>query len=162
MSRKSKSLQPVEPKVRVDHEKILGLAVNTLGRNIVWSLSKRTARHGVLPGVYPIIAWLMQLPESSQAELSRLIGIEQPTMAITLQRMERDGLIQRKPDPDHGRRSHVILSAKGRKLSQVMRTAAHEVETLATDGLTAAEVDQFFRLARIMIENLNIERYGRR
>jgi MarR family transcriptional regulator for hemolysin len=120
------------------------------------------ARHGVLPGVYPVIAWLMQLPESTQAELSRLIGIEQPTMAITLRRMERDGLIQRKPDPDHGRRSHVTLSARGRKLSQVMRTAAHEVEKLATDGLSAAEVDQFFRLAGIMIQNLNIERYGRK
>jgi hypothetical protein len=42
---------------------------------------------------------------------------------------------QRKPDPDHGRRSHVKLSAKGRKLSQVTRTAAHEVEKLATMGL---------------------------
>ena len=153
--KKSRSLQSAEPTVPVDHQRILGLAVNTLGRNIVWSLSKRTARHGVLPG-------LMQLPESTQAELSRLIGIEQPTMAITLRRMERDGLIQRKPDPDHGRRSHVTLSAKGRKLSQVMRTAAHEVEKLATDGLSAAEVDQFFRLAGTMIQNLNIERYGRK
>jgi len=83
-------------------------------------------------------------------------------MAITLRRMERDGLIQRKPDPDHGRRSHVTLSAKGRKLSQVMRAAAHEVEKRATDRLSAAEVDQFFRLAGIMIQNLNIERYGRK
>ena len=155
MSKKSTRLQSAEPTVPVDHQRILGLAVNTLGRNIVWSLSKRTARHGVLPG-------LMQLPESTQAELSRLIGIEQPTMAITLRRMERDGLIQRKPDPDHGRRSHVTLSAKGRKLSQVMRTAAREVEKLATNGLSAAEVDQFFRLAGTMIQNLNIERYGRK
>jgi hypothetical protein len=37
---------------------------------------------------------------------------------------------------------------------------SHEVEKLATDGLSAAEVDQFFRLAEIMIQNLNIERYG--
>jgi DNA-binding MarR family transcriptional regulator len=162
MSKKNKTLQSAELKARVDHEKILGLAVNTLGRNIVWSLSKRTARHGVLPGVYPVIAWLMQLPESTQAELSRLIGIEQPTMAITLRRMERDGLIHRAPDPDHGRRSHVRLSAKGRKLSQVMRTAAHEVEKLATNGLTAAELDQFFHLAGIMIRNLNTDRYGRK
>jgi hypothetical protein len=42
-----------------------------------------------------------------------------------------------------------------------MRAAAYEVEKLATDGLTTADVDQFFRLAGIMIQNLNIERYGR-
>jgi DNA-binding MarR family transcriptional regulator len=76
--------------------------------------------------------------------------------------MERDGLIQRTPDPDHGRLTHVTLSAKGRKLSQVMHSAAREVENLATNRLTAAEVDQLFRLAGIMIENLNVDRYGRR
>jgi DNA-binding MarR family transcriptional regulator len=162
MLRKKSPDEPVEMPQLVNQQKILGLAVNTLGRNIVWSLSRRTARHGALPGTYPIIAWLMQLTDSTQSELSRLIGIEQPTMAVTLRRMERDGLIQRTPDPDHGRRSQIKLTAKGRSLSKVMRAAAYEVEEIATDGLTPAEVAEFFRLAGIMIGNLNLERYGRR
>jgi DNA-binding MarR family transcriptional regulator len=162
MPAKKTSDEPVEVPQPLDQQKILGLAVNTLGRNIVWSLSRRTARHGALPGTYPIIAWLMQLSDSTQGELSRLIGIEQPTMAVTLRRMERDGLIQRTPDPDHGRRSHIRLTAKGRNLSKVMRAAAHDVEKIATDGLTPAEVEQFFRVAGIMIRNLNVDRYGRK
>jgi DNA-binding MarR family transcriptional regulator len=83
-------------------------------------------------------------------------------MAVTLRRMERDGLIQRTPDPDHGRRSHIRLTAKGRNLSKVMRAAAYDVEKIATDGLTPAEVEQFFRLTGIMIQNLNVDRYGRK
>jgi DNA-binding MarR family transcriptional regulator len=162
MPAKKTSDEPVEMPHSLDQQKILGLAVNTLGRNIVWSLSRRTARHGALPGTYPIIAWLMQLSDSTQGELSRLIGIEQPTMAVTLRRMERDGLIQRTPDPDHGRRSLIRLTAKGRNLSKVMRVAAHDVEKIATDGLTPAEVEQFFRLTGIMIQNLNVDRYGRK
>ncbi|MEH2478097.1 DNA-binding MarR family transcriptional regulator [Nitrobacteraceae bacterium AZCC 2146] len=146
----------------LDDRKILGLAVNTLGRNITWSLSKRTAPYGGLPAANPVIAWLMQLSESTQGELCRLIGIEQPTMALTLRRMERDGLIQRTPDPDHGRRTHVKLTAKGRKLSQLMSVKAREVEALATKGLSSEEVAQFFRLAAIMIQNLNVERYGQK
>jgi DNA-binding MarR family transcriptional regulator len=162
MPTKKTSDEPVDTPQPLDRQKILGLAVNTLGRNIVWSLSRRTARHGALPGTYPIIAWLMQLSDSTQGELSRLIGIEQPTMAVTLRRMERDGLTQRTPDPDHGRRSYIRLTAKGRNLSKVMRAAAHDVEKIATDGLTPAEVEQFFRLAGIMIRNLNVDRYGRK
>lgn len=146
----------------VDHERILGLAVNTLGRNITWSLAQRTARHGVFPGVNPVIAWLMQLSESTQSELSRLVGIEQPTMAVTLKRMERDGLISRSPDPTHGRRATVRLTPKGRKLSQLMTKAAREVEKLAKQGLSAREVDEFFRVANLMTQNLNTERYGRK
>jgi MarR family transcriptional regulator for hemolysin len=144
-----------------DREKILGLVVNTLGRNIVWSLSRRTARHGVLPGAYPVIAWLMQREDSTQGELSRIIGIEQPTMAITLRRMERDGIIHRSPDRDHGRRSRVKLTERGRDLSKIIRLAAYEVEKMASKGLTPAEVEQFFRLARIMIGNLSHDRPGR-
>lgn len=162
MPRKKTPDEAVETSRPIGHQRILGLAVNTLGRNIVWSLSRRTAKHGALPGIYPIIAWLMQLPGSTQAELSRLIGIEQPTMAVTLRRMERDGLIHRKPDPDHGRRTNITLTAKGRSLSQVMRNAAHDVEKIATSGLTEADVAQFFRLAGIMIQNLNVERFGRK
>jgi DNA-binding MarR family transcriptional regulator len=143
-----------------DHERILGLVVNTLGRNITWSLAQRTARHGVFPGVNPVIAHLMQISESTQGELSRLVGIEQPTMAVTLKRMERDGLISRSPDPAHGRRTTVKLTAKGRELSQLMSKAAREVEKLATKGLSPQDVDEFFRIASLMTQNLNAERYG--
>jgi DNA-binding MarR family transcriptional regulator len=146
----------------IDRERILGLAANTLGRNITWSLAQRTSRYGVFPGVNPVVAWLMQLSESTQSELSRLVGIEQPTMAVTLKRMERDGLILRSPDPTHGRRTTVKLTAKGRKLSQLMTEAAREVEKLATKGLSAKEIDDFFRITNVMIQNLNTERYGER
>jgi len=93
-SRPSRSNDPTLPK---GSERILGLTVNTLGRCIVWSLTQRHQQHGVLPGSYPVIAWLMHLEEATQTELSRLIGIEQPTMAVTLGRMERDCIIQRTP-----------------------------------------------------------------
>jgi len=107
-----------------------------------------------------VIAWLMHLEEATQTELSRLIGIEQPTMAVTLGRMERDGIIQRTPDPDHGRRSQVKLTARGRKLSEVISAAAHDVQKIASKGLSTAELEEFYRLARLMTENLNAERRG--
>ena len=153
-----KSPATSDPTLPEGSERILGLAVNTLGRRIVWSLAQRTARHGVLPGAYPVIAWLMHLNEATQTELSKLIGIEQPTMVVTLRRMERDGIIQRTPAPDHGRKSVVKLTARGRKLSAVISAAAHDVQSVAAKGLNAAELDEFYRLAGVMNENLNTKR----
>jgi DNA-binding MarR family transcriptional regulator len=148
-----------DPTLPEGSERILGLAVNTLGRRIVWSLAQRTARHGVLPGSYPVIAWLMHRNEATQTELSKLIGIEQPTMAVTLRRMERDGIVQRTPAPDHGRKSVVKLTARGRKLSAIISAAAHEVQSEAAQGLSAAELDEFYRLAGLMSENLNTKQH---
>jgi MarR family transcriptional regulator for hemolysin len=154
--------KPRDAAIPFDQQQILGLAVNTLGRNILWSLAQRTSQHGLLPGVYPVIAWLMQLTDSTQGELARIIGIEQPTMAITLRRMERDGLIERSPDPDHGRRARVRLTQKGKKLSQVMRSAAYDVEEVASNGLSPHEIKEFFRITGIMTRNLNAERFGQK
>jgi DNA-binding MarR family transcriptional regulator len=159
-SKKTPSRPSNGPTLPKGSERILGLTVNTLGRCIVWSLTQRTRQHGVLPGSYPVIAWLMHLGEATQTELSRLIGVEQPTMAVTLRRMERDGIVQRTPDPNHGRRSQVKLTARGRKLSEVISAAAHDVQKLAAKGLSAAEVEEFHRLAGLMTENLNAERRG--
>jgi MarR family transcriptional regulator, transcriptional regulator for hemolysin len=153
-SKKKVAAAPARSAMTVRERRILGLTVNTLGRAIMRNLTRRTARHGVLPGAYPVIAWLMRLPQSSQAELGRLIGVEQPTMAITLRRMERGGIIERTPDPNHGRRSHVRLTPRGKRLSEVMTRAANDVEKVAAKGLTPRELNEFYRLAGALTENL--------
>jgi len=102
----------------------------------------------------------MHLQEATQTELSRLIGIEQPTMAITLRRMERDGIIERSPDPNHGRKSLVKLTARGRRLTDVISAAARDVQKVASEGLTTAELEEFYRLVDLMTENLSAERRG--
>jgi len=160
VSKKKPNAVPAGPTLPKRSERILGLAVNTLGRCIVWSLAQRTVQHGVLPGAYPVIAWLMHFQEATQAELSRLIGIEQPTMAITLRRMERDGIIERSPDPNHGRKSLVKLTARGRRLTDVISAAARDVQKVASEGLTTAELEEFYRLVDLMTENLSAERRG--
>jgi MarR family transcriptional regulator, transcriptional regulator for hemolysin len=147
-----------EPTLPSGSARILGLTVNTLGRNIVWNLAQRTAEHGVLPGAYPVIAWLMHVGQATQTELARLIGIEQPTMAVTLRRMERDGIVRRAPDPDHGRKSQVSLTPRGRQLSEIISKAAHDVQKVASRGLSKAELDEFYRLAGIMTDNLDATR----
>lgn len=144
----------------VPPDRYLGLTVGILSRAIGWSLTKRVEEYGVLPGAYSVIAWLIKIKVSTQSELCKLIGIEQPTMANTLNRLERDGLIERNPDPSHGRRTLVKLSPRGLEISKVMAMAAEDLQTVATDGLTAEQIDQFFAMADKMIENLSHERFG--
>ena len=51
-------------------------------------------------------------------------------------------------------------TAVGRKLSEVISAAAHDVQKIASKGLSTAELEEFYRLARLMTENLNAERRG--
>jgi len=72
--------------------------------------------------------------------------------------MERDGIIERSPNPDHGRKSLVKLTARGRRLSDVISAAAHDVQKVASKGLTTAELDEFYCLVDLMTENLSLIR----
>ena len=48
-------------------------------------------------------------------ELGRCAGLEPSTMTGLLDRMERDGLVERRPDPGDRRAQRIFLTAEGRR-----------------------------------------------
>lgn len=61
-------------------------------------------------------------------------------MANTLKRMERDGLVRRDPDPRDGRRAHIRLTARARRLERPLTTVAREINAHAAADLAPGEV----------------------
>src|SRR5258707_2257789 len=61
-------------------------------------------------GHLPVLVALQDGQIGSQRDLARFARIEHPPMAQMLARMERDGLIQRVPDPADGRSSRITLT----------------------------------------------------
>lgn len=90
----------------------------------------------------------------SQSQLVERLCVEPPTVTKMLQRIEADGLIERRPDREDGRVSRVYLTAKGRALEGQVAAAWQEVEARATAGMTAAEQALLRRLLLQMRANL--------
>jgi MarR family transcriptional regulator for hemolysin len=65
-------------------------------------------------GHLPVLVALQDGRAGTQRDLARFARIEQPPMAQMLARMERDGLIQRAPDPADGRVSRIRLTEAAR------------------------------------------------
>src|SRR5690606_8417029 len=61
-------------------------------------------------GQLPVLVALQDGSASTQRDLARFAKIEQPPMAQMLARMERDGLIERTPNPEDGRSSRIMLT----------------------------------------------------
>jgi DNA-binding MarR family transcriptional regulator len=132
----------------------LGYQINHLGRLLAQALHRRIAPMGVVPGQFAQMLALFEQDGLSQRELCELVRIEQPTMANTLQRMERDNLIRREPDPTDGRRTRVVLTARARDLEDHLLTAARDVNAVATSGLRDQEVSAFMSTLSQIITNL--------
>lgn len=138
----------------------LGYQVNHLARLMERALRERIEPLGVVPGQFAQLLALYETDGLTQAELCARVQIEQPTMANTLARMERDGLVTRAPDPDDRRRALVLLTPKARDLEAELVSAAQAVNAVATHGLDEPDVASFMATLAAVIDNLQTTRAG--
>ncbi len=121
----------VDPLQRVT----LGYLINLLARLLAQSLKARNGADGILPGQFPIVLELLKSDGPTQRDLCEFVKIEQSTMANTLKRMERDGIIERRACLDDGRQATVHLTESGRALAQTAVINAFEVNRVALEAL---------------------------
>lgn len=101
----------------------------------------------------PVLHALKDGTSRSQKELACLAGVEQPTMAEMLARMERDGVIQRKPNPKDRRGSLVSLTRRSRLRLPEARMELIQTEKEATAGFSAAEKETLLNLLERVVGN---------
>jgi DNA-binding MarR family transcriptional regulator len=109
---------------------------------------------GLSSGYIPVILALAVEPGLTQKDLVHRAGIEQPTMAVTLVRMERDGLIQRRADRADARTSIFRLTRLAKSKLPKFYQQLDEGNAAALAGLNAEERKQLLHLLTTIIHNL--------
>lgn len=106
-------------------------------------------------GHLPVLVALQDGKASTQRDLARFAKTEQPPMAQMLARMERDGLIERSPDPADGRSSRITLTAgaEARLPDAIEVLLQGNREALA--GFSDEEAGQLIGLLTRLIGNLD-------
>ncbi|MFQ6547347.1 MarR family winged helix-turn-helix transcriptional regulator [Aestuariibius sp. 2305UL40-4] len=123
-----------------------GYLTNHLARLFASGLQARIRPLGLSTGVFPVMLQLWDRDGLTQKELVDRLGIEQATVANTLARMERDGLIERRGDAEDGRVKRTWLTDQGRALRDPAIAAADAENSDALSGLTEAERAQLLTL----------------
>jgi MarR family transcriptional regulator, organic hydroperoxide resistance regulator len=133
-------------------EDSLGYLVNRVARSIAHQLAEEIRPAGVAIGQWAVLLYLWASGGVSQADLSRLVGIEPPTMVRTIDRMVRDGLVTRVPDPGDGRVSRIHLTDRGRSLRDELVPKAVTVNATTLGVLSASEGRTLRRLLVKLLE----------
>jgi DNA-binding MarR family transcriptional regulator len=141
----------------LERRESLGYQVNHLARLLAQALAAGIAPHGVVPGQFAQLLALFEQDGLSQRELCDRVRIEQATMANTLKRMERDGLVRCVPDPDDRRRIRVYLTDRARQIQHDLIAAARQVNAAATAGLTESQIATYLHVTSRLISNLEDE-----
>jgi MarR family transcriptional regulator, transcriptional regulator for hemolysin len=110
---------------------------------------------GLGVGHLPVLVALQGGRASTQRDLARFAKVEQPPMAQMLARMERDGLIQRAPDPVDGRISRITLTRAARARLPEAIAVLLQGNREALRGFTGQEAGLLVTLLTRLIENLD-------
>ena len=137
--------------------KSFGYQVNHLARLFARRLDQNIQPLGVASGQMPALLALLEQDGLTQKELRHRVQVEQPTLANTLNRMERDGLITRQNDPEDGRAIRISLTNKAREIADPLIQSARMVNEAATAGLSPEEQEKMLDLLARMIGNLQNE-----
>ncbi|WP_316860504.1 MarR family transcriptional regulator [uncultured Cohaesibacter sp.] len=129
-----------------------GYLINHMARLFSRGLTERIKALGLTVGTFPALLELWETEGLTQKQLVERLGIEQATMANTLMRMERDGLILRKADSSDGRVQRVWLTDRARSLRDPAIAAAIEENASKLVGLSKEEQQQFIALMQRVIE----------
>src|SRR6218665_458977 len=93
-------------------EEIPALLIGIAARQLARINEERLKSIGLAIAQIPAVVALKNGEALSQKALAQIAGVEQPSMAHLLARMERDGLIARRANPEDGRSSLFSLTPK--------------------------------------------------
>jgi DNA-binding MarR family transcriptional regulator len=116
-------------------------------------LEGQLAEHGKLAlGNYDVLVQLAEAPGNRlrMSDLAEAVLLSRSGLTRLVDRLQKDGLVQRQPDPDDARGMYTVLTAKGRDtLRDASRVHLAGVTSLVLDRLSEAQLRQ---LQALMVE----------
>jgi MarR family transcriptional regulator for hemolysin len=98
---------------------------------------------GVTRGAYALLSAIHHDKKTRPAELAAYLGLDGAAITRYLDRVEELGLIERKPDADDRRSTHIELTSEGRRIVSQGLASSKATNEKFTAGLTAAEIECF-------------------
>lgn len=135
-----------------------GYLANHLARLFAQGLQERIGPLGLAPAQFMTLLELWNEDGLTQKQLVERLDVEQATMANTLVRMERDGLVRRAPHPDDARAQQVWLEPKAHALHAPAIAAARAQNQLALGDLTDLERAQLITLMQRVVATMRRQR----
>jgi DNA-binding MarR family transcriptional regulator len=137
--------------VSFDKSQSAGYLINHLARIFAQALGREIKPLGLAPGQFMVLLELWREDGLAQRDLVDRLDVEQATLANTLSRMERDGLVRRAPHPTDGRAQVIRLTGRARRLEGPATRAADGINHRMLAALPAADRQHFLSTMRRVI-----------
>ncbi|MEJ2130349.1 MAG: MarR family transcriptional regulator [Gammaproteobacteria bacterium] len=143
--------EPVSPTAPSEH---FTFPMLSLARHWRWWMDRRLKPQGVTQGTWVVLAYLARGGNGmAQKDLAKFIGIEGPTLVGHLDRLEKQGLVERRAD-DKDRRSRTIhLTPAAQPLWSKISRIATKVRIELLEGVSEEDLAVCLRVFERIMAN---------
>ena len=137
-----------------------GLLINEISKLFHDRMRKTSEDPGFQAGYRQILRFLAHEDGVTQIDIARDSHFTAPTVSVTLKKMEKEGLIQRRTDKNDTRCSRVFITEKGRELERKLFEKIVDCEEVLARGLSKEEEETLCRLLTKARNNMLSEMEG--
>jgi DNA-binding MarR family transcriptional regulator len=130
-----------------DDDEYIGYVISDVARLIRTVFDRRVRNIGLTRAQWLVLTRLYRRPGASQTELAEMLEIDRASAGRMIDRMEKNGWVERRADIEDRRVNRLYLTADARKAHKAMWAIAEATVDDALAPLSAAEREQFTRLA---------------
>ena len=132
-------------------------ALGNVVRVVRARMDRALQRSGLRLGQYQVLRHLWDDDGLTPREIADRLTVEMPTVTRTVQRMVRDGLVERQAHPDDARSVRIYLTKRGQDLrAELAETVAEQTE-YAMRGFSPGERTTFVTMLERISENAKDE-----
>jgi DNA-binding MarR family transcriptional regulator len=111
----------------------------------------------VRPAYLGVLLCLWQEDERKVIDLGRCARLEPSTMTGLLDRMERDGLVYRAPDPNDRRAHRICLTAEGKQVKDPVMAVTPKVVSSFFKGISDDDLNHTINILQRVLINIGEE-----
>jgi DNA-binding MarR family transcriptional regulator len=137
-----------------DPNNSIGYLSRILFRSFSRAMERRSLQFGITGGQWRFLRQLWVEDGVTQRELSRRVGMREPSTVTAVNSLVRSGFALRVPSQTDRRKIHVHLTDRGRALEADLLPYVAEVNAMATAGVGPDELATFLKVLAQINANL--------
>ncbi len=141
--------------MKYDFEASVGYVVNVTAKAFQKVLDSELKKNvGVTISQWRVIGTLVLHPGLTQKEIADKVGIEGATLVSGIDKMEKEGLLKRKPDSKDRRVNRIYLTPKAETLWNSMTEVALRIRKVSTKDIPDDQLKTTLETLRKISKNL--------
>lgn len=137
-----------------DPDQTFGFNLYDAARLLRRDFERRAKRHGVTRAQFSALAYLLRSPGLKQSQLAEVLEVTPIAVARLVDRMEDEGLVERRADPGDRRAWRIFLTPKAQGRLEKLRETGRETREIALAGISPKDQEVLLRALKRVRENL--------